>query len=169
MKQITGNKYTLRKGISMQRGYTFIELLVVFSIMGIVGVIGMASFVGFNNNQIVESATSEVSNSLTIARQRALSQIKPPTCTSAQVLRGYRVFITVVTRTYRVEALCGTQVIPISTKQLPAQISFDTSTPTSILFVVPNGTASPPGTITLNGYGKTKQIIVDSSGTISQL
>lgn len=158
----------LFKPFTSQRGYTFIELLIVFSIMGIVGVVGMASFVSFNNSQIVDSAANELSNSLTVARQRALSQIKPPTCTTAQVLRGYRVFITVVTRTYRVEALCGTQVIPISTKQLPSQITFDTSTPTSILFVVPNGTASPPGTITISGYGKTKQIIVDSSGTISQ-
>lgn len=153
---------------SLQRGYTFIELLVVFSIMGVIGMFGMASFVGFNNNQIVEEAASDVTSALTLARGRALSQIKPSTCTAVQVLTGYRVAINIAARTYRVEALCGSQVVPITTKSLPSQIGFDPSSPSSVVFSVPGGIVSSPSVVMINGFGKTKQIIIDSAGTISR-
>lgn len=151
-----------------QAGYSFIELLVVFSIMGIIGAIGMASFVSFGNAQAVDGAASEISNSLTIARQRALSQIKPSTCTAVQTLAGYRVALNIAAGTYRVEAVCGALTVPVSTKNLPPQVSFDPGSTPTVFFNVPNGTAAAPGAITINGFGKTKQITVTSEGIISE-
>jgi prepilin-type N-terminal cleavage/methylation domain-containing protein len=157
-----------KRKFSISRGYTFIELLVVFSIMGIVSMIGMASFISFNNAQAVDGAASGVTNALTIARERALSQIKPSSCTTTRVLIGYRVVFVISTGVYRVEALCGAMVVLVSTKNLPPQVSFAPTSPASVLFAVPNATVNAPGTITINGFGKTKQIVVAGTGTIMQ-
>jgi prepilin-type N-terminal cleavage/methylation domain-containing protein len=152
---------------SLNKGYTFIELLVVFSIIGVIGVISIASFVSYNNSQAIDGAASDIASMLTGARQGALSQIKPSQCTSAQTLSGYRVLINRATGTYQTDALCGALIVPGTSKRLPAQISFATSTPPTITFQVPNATISAPVTITINGFSKTKNIRIDKTGTIA--
>lgn len=153
--------------LSSQKGYSFIELLVVFSIIGILSTIGIASFVNFNNSKSLDGAASDVSNTLTLARQRALSQIKPTSCNANQSLGGYEVRFSTAASTYEIYALCASNRTQISSKKLPPGVTFDPTTPSTILFIVPNATIDRTATARINGFGKNKRVIVDPSGTIS--
>lgn len=152
---------------ALSAGYTFIELLVVFSIIGVVSALGIASFVNFSNTQSVEGAASDVVALVTTARQRSLSQIKPEDCAANESLRAYRVRISSLSGSYGLEAVCGDRLVSISSKQLPPQVRFSSETPQVISFSVPNATVEQKAVAQITGFGKTKTITIDGTGSIS--
>jgi type II secretory pathway pseudopilin PulG len=156
------------KNLSSQMGYSLIELLVIISIMGVISTVSIASFVTFTNTQSLDGAASDVANYYTLARQRSLSQIKPSQCTAAESLNGYKVVINTVASTYQFSGMCGASVYIIGQKKLPPNITFANTSPPNVIFNVPNANVDTQKTITINGFGKTKKIIIDSSGSISQ-
>lgn len=155
-------------------GFTLIELLIVFSITSILSIIGIASFVDYSRSETLNSATMDVYTMLNVAKSRALSQVKPsegPCATDPQNLQssppleGYQVSIN-VQGTYKLDVICGTNTWPIEEKELPTEISFTTTTE-SIIFHILSGSVEGNGTIFINGFGKSKDIIIDSFGNIS--
>lgn len=148
-------------------GYTFIELLIVFSIVAIIGGTSIAAFINFGNSQAVDGAASELASVITSARQQTLSQIKPSQCTDTQALQGYRVAINNSINTYSVQALCEGQTVQLTNNSLPSQMSFSPDTPQTVDFKLPNASVAQPAIITVSGYGKTKTINIDRTGAIS--
>lgn len=147
------------------KGFTLIELIIVFAILAVLTSVGAASYSGYNNSQIFQVAVADVNQFLTTAKARSLAQVKPTTC-GTQSLQGYRVIITQATSTYDLNVVCGGTVYLIERKRLPSPVTFATGSAPSIQFNV-SSAAATAGTITINGFSKTKTITVSTTGNIS--
>lgn len=150
------------------RGFTLIELTVVFAVIGILGAIAITAFFDYSRTLKLQTAANDLTLTLNVAKQNSLSQLKDPLlCADPNVLNGYKVVITNST-TYNLNMVCSETDINISTKSLPANITFSSPTPASFFFPVLKGgvtiTGSP--TITLTGFGQTRSITVTNAGVI---
>ncbi len=54
-------------------GFTFVELLVVLAIIGLITTIGIASYNSFNEQRVLDKTAYELKNQLRLARSRAIS------------------------------------------------------------------------------------------------
>lgn len=163
-----------------QRGFTLIEIIVVFSIIAILSVIGVAAFVNYSRLQTVETSASELANYLTVAKSRAISQVKPtsqvPQCDASAILNGYKVIICQTSssdvlcnaaNTYILAVRCSDADYRIQTRTLPKNVAYNPSpTSTSFLFPVISSGVIGSGTVSLSAYGVTKRIIVNNVGGI---
>ena len=61
----------------MNKGFTLLELVVVFSIIVTISTIGLVSFVSYSRSQALSTATSDFVTFLYSAKSRAQSQVKP--------------------------------------------------------------------------------------------
>lgn len=159
----------MRKKCSILHGFTLIELLIVISLIAMLSTLGIAAFLSYSRTQTLNTAVLDVVSMLNVAKFRAQSQVRPNegACTSAaNQLDGYQVNIDISTKQYKLLAVCGGFSVEIMTKTLPANISFQSAAPTSILFRVLSGGVDKPGTITISGYDTAKTITIDSSGKI---
>ena len=87
-----------------QNGFTLIELIVVFTVIAILSTIGTVSFVSYSRTQTLNQATSDLVQTLNLAKSLSASQLKTPDingsgplvgCSSSQTLGGYGVQINV--------------------------------------------------------------------------
>lgn len=171
-------------------GFTLIELIVSFSILSILSVVGVASFVNYSRSQVISSDRQKIITVLNTAKADASSQLKGKyDCQgTSQVLNGYSVSIDTDQKTYYLKQECITTVAPIvsssillNTYELSNKILFDLTNPNyvaKIFFPLFTGGAIftnssnslliSPVTINLNGYNKTKSttIIIDQTGLI---
>lgn len=170
-----------------QRGFTFIELIVTFSVIAILSGVGIASFVSYSRSQELNVAASELTTVINLAKSSSASQVKPdicgdnaienyevricglgtqPSCVSSE-MSGYSGFW------YELDINCSgnTFSIPNYSKKLPKSIVFDSypafTTTTSIIFPVISGGVKNEGQIVLMGYGKKKTISINSMGIIT--
>ncbi|HSA84276.1 MAG TPA: GspH/FimT family pseudopilin [Patescibacteria group bacterium] len=157
-----------QSNISLSRGFTLLEMLVVFTIMGILTATGMASFFSYSQNQAYNSAVSNVEAMLQLARSRALSQVKPVDC-GTEAVRSYQVAFIPSGATYELRVTCGTATQHVlQTSVLPDTVLFDATTTPVISFGAGTAAATPaPGTVVITGYDKTKTITVNSAGIIA--
>lgn len=146
-----------------QKGFTLLELIVAISIVAILSVIGIASFVDFSKKQTLSSAALDVETTLKGARSRAQSQVKPQACDDAgSSLNGYRVTFT--NESYYVEVVCEPNSFPDGEeKDLPPNISITQGGNSSYLFRVLNGRVEGVGasgtSLALSGFGLPDKII----------
>lgn len=147
-----------------KNGFTLIELIVVIVVFGILTSMVSATFFDYYHTQILQTARDDLIATLNLAKSNSLSQVKSPTCSD---LGGYKVVISSST-TYTLNAVCTGTEVSINTKTLPQNIAFTSTTPASFLFKVLTGgvVATGPSTITLSGFGKTRNITVSSTGVI---
>ncbi len=75
-----------------QKGFTLIELVIVFSIIALLSVGGLASFVIFSQRQLLKNANADFHTMLNVARTNTLSQYNDA-CTSSQQFGGYLVVV----------------------------------------------------------------------------
>src|SRR5258708_37050931 len=73
--------------MNASKGFTLIELIVVFSIMAILAVAGLAAFVDFSRQQTINTVAQDVKTMVFSARSRAASQVS--LCPSGQTFNGY--------------------------------------------------------------------------------
>lgn len=147
-------------------------MIVVFSVMSVLSTIAIASFVSYNKVQVLQTATSDLSSTLALAKSQALSQIKPTQCSNL-ILNGYQVVLNVANNSYHLDAVCSSvpcnSAIVMQTSTLPKNVSFDGVKTTSTCFFFPvivNGVRGT-GTIYLNAYGlPPKTVTVDGVGAI---
>ncbi len=156
-----------------KKGFTLIELIVVFSVIAILSTIGVASFVSYSRAQTLQQATNDFVNVLNTAKARSVSQIKPSQCNSASTLDGYVVIVNIAGNSYTLNVICSGTTTPLSQPfTLPANVSFNSATgippttTTSILFSVLTGGVIGTGNIVLSSYGQTKTATVTSVGGI---
>lgn len=101
MKKICPTKI-YKKFSRVNPGFTLIELLVATSITAILFSIGVAQYMKFNRQQILDQAVSELRTNLTQARSMALAGKK--TCTGA--FDGILVQFDGVNETYAIKSSC---------------------------------------------------------------
>ena len=159
------------------KGFTLIELIVVFSIIAIISTIGVAAFVGYSRTQTLNQAAFDLSTTLNTAKAKASSQIKPSVsqCSGANVLNGYSVTLDTVSNpnTYSINVVCsgGTVVLtnPDGTPQttsLPKSITFAAGSITNVFFPIFTSAVTGTGNIVLSGFSQTKTLTINSSGVI---
>lgn len=148
---------------NVQKGFTLIELIVVFSTIAFLSIIGIASYRSYGESQALVSSAQDFVTTIQLAKSRANSQVKPPDC-QGQLLDGYNVDIS--TNTYALNVVCSGNSFPLQTVTLPNNITFDQDKTTTlkVFFPVITGAVGGGGTIAITGYGKTKCITVDSLG-----
>lgn len=157
----------------LKSGFTLIELLIVLTVIGIVMIVSISSFVSYNKSSTLKQAALDVASLMKDAKSRTQSQLKPSACTGT--LSGYRIDVCGLTGsscstadTYRLSMICSGGTSVIATKTLPSNISFSSATTSnSFLFQVLSNGVTGAGFVRLSGYGATKDIIVGSGGTIS--
>ena len=147
------------------KAFTLIELIIVFALIGLLTSLGIASYSAYNGTQSVQSGAADMQNILRTAQSRAISQVKPTSC-GTNPLTGYQVDITVNSQNFTLSAMCGTKQV-ISSRRLPANVLFANGSTTSVLFSLASGTVDTAGTIIINGYGKTKTITINKTGSVS--
>lgn len=155
----------MKKTSKLNQGFTLIELIVVFSVIVILSTVGIAAFVNYSHTQALNTAVLDSVSMLNVAKSRAMSQVKPGESCLTQSLDGYQVTIS-APQEYSLYAICGGNTVLIERKNLPANISFRSGTQESFLFHILTGSVESEGTITIDGYGRTKTITVFSNGRI---
>jgi prepilin-type N-terminal cleavage/methylation domain-containing protein len=147
------------------KGFTLIELVIVFAIIAIVSTISSFSFSSYNQSRSVQTTVSEVEAMLQKAKSRSVSQVKPTAC-GTDVLRSYQVSF-VLPRTYQLSVLCGNATHMLEQQQLPVNITFTSDSVSGFQFAIATATVASPGNVIITGYSQTKTIHVDETGIIS--
>ncbi len=164
-------------------GFTFIELLVVFTITATLSTLGIASFLSYSRAQDLRNAGYDLSTLLHTAKSSAQSQVKPPgKCDDTDTLNSYSVFVccvgggcpACVTNTDSMELVvsCGNRPNQVvSAKQFPTGVSVNTqvgqTTSRAFSFMPLNGGITGAGQVVLNGYNsKTQKVTVTTLGVI---
>lgn len=148
------------------RGFTLIELILVFALMGLLTVTGVNAFFSYSRNQDYKTAISDVAHTLNLARSRAISQVKPSQCGAAR-LDGYEFWYSSAGKTYRTRVRCSGIYYDMDTRSLPQNVSFTSNT--TVFFNVSTGTTNAVRNIIITGYGKTTTVRVDTTGVVSVL
>ncbi len=159
-----------------KNGFTLLELLVVFVIIAIISTVSLAAFVSYNKIQTIKSAAFDVISLLQDAKSRTQSQVKPSIAAcNSNTLDGYEVRICGLTgslcntqNTYELHVRCGNLTSKLSTKTLPANVTFDSATTTSTQFIfkVISGGVDGAGSVGITGYNNTLKVTVTQQGAI---
>src|SRR3989344_5909912 len=98
-----------------KQGFTLIEVVIAFSIMAIISLVGIAAFISYNRAQVLNTAASDVVGIFNLAKARSSSQVKPASCVGS--LDSYKVGLCKLSPTdclpsesdkdYAVYAVCG--------------------------------------------------------------
>jgi len=75
-----------------QKGFTLVELVIVFSIVALLSIAGIASFVAFSDRQVLANTIAELQTMLNVARTDTLSQVNS-SCSSSEEFGGYVVVV----------------------------------------------------------------------------
>ncbi len=167
------------------KGFTLLELVVVFSIIATISTIGVASFVSYSQTQTLQQAENDLLTALNTAKSLSGAQVKvyPENnlaCNVGQSFGGYGIKIVEVTppgsNYYYFYIMCSGTESPHTTFQttLPKSVYFDSTntTTTDVFFPVLTGGVVGSGNIviysTFTTPNPTKTIAVDSGGNISQ-
>lgn len=165
-----------KKVISMSykklRGFTMIELLLVISVVGILSSLGAGLYRDYGDTKRVSTAAEDVANLLTVAKTRAISQVKPAAC-GASELDGYRVVTcpggcSGGTYSYQLEAYCGgagSQFGQIY--KLPANVVFGSTSQQTVLFRTITGAAQSTSDIVISSGSKSMTISTSKAGLIT--
>jgi prepilin-type N-terminal cleavage/methylation domain-containing protein len=165
-----------------KKGFTLIELIVVFTVIAILSTIGTVSFVSYSRTQSLNQATNDLVQALTTAKSLSASQLKSLSkngkiwkCQDYQTLNGYGIQIDMgTTGNYRLYIECMASGEPreypdsgINDWQtsLPSDVNFDQSTNIAdVFFPVLSGgiiTTPTPGSATAD------KIVLKSNYNIS--
>jgi prepilin-type N-terminal cleavage/methylation domain-containing protein len=142
-----------RNSAYRQKGFTLIELIVVFTVIAILSTIGTVSFVGYSRTQTLNQATSDLVQSLNLAKSLSASQLKtldknnsgPEGCLEGQILNGYGVQINVDSYNLYIQCLAGngTKMQPVTDAkwktELPNGVTISLATSINVFFPVLSG------------------------------
>lgn len=147
-------------------GFTFIELMVVMSIMAIFFAVAQANYRDFQRRRDLDGVVSEFTSQLVVAQQKALAGDRTG-CGTGFDLAGYAV-ARLSSTTYSIGVSCGLASIPTSIS-LPAGYVFDTAWPTFIFTSVGGGlsvNSNVTMTIRQTSTGSTASVVVTPTGEI---
>lgn len=116
--------YTKDQILNTNSGFSFIEILVTVSIMGILLTIVLANFGSFNKSKRLTEATGDLMVNLRSASTKAFSGDRP--CAAGETFGGYQVSY-LSTSSYQVAALCDGDETLISTHEVANGVNFSGS------------------------------------------
>lgn len=151
-----------RKFSRVNSGFTLIELLVTITIITLLFSVGMAQYNRFNRRQILMKAKDELVSNLRLAQSKSLAAEKPADCTD--ILAGHKVKFT-DNQNYKIVAVCGNEVDIKTDITLPTGVSKQAG-PNEIFFKVLSQGTTVDSTITLSGFGETRDIAITTAGEI---
>lgn len=160
------------------RGFTLLELIIVFTVIAILSTVGITSFVSYSRSQSLQSAASDLASTLDSAKSQANSQVKPSQCSADQALDGYKVVIDDPSLNpstkYSLYVVCGqSQLVKTATLPDNGKIKFildpGQTTTLSVFFPIIKGGVQGAGNITLTGYNQSRCVNVSSGGVIKVL
>ena len=160
------------------KGFTIIELLVVFTIIALTAGIGFVSLASYSRSQALTQAAANIKQSIDTARFNALSNVKTSSCIQ---LVSYSVRFcansnpacagALNTKGYEIVENCASQSFVISTKELPSNFFFtSSSTCENVTFNATTAVASTKSTsgsclLFIKGYESSPmQITINSQG-----
>lgn len=147
---------------SLEKGFTLVELILVFTIFFITTTVGMIAFSKYTTSQALDSSAADVATFLQTTKTYAASQSMLGGCSSG--LQRYSVKFTPPSA-YEMFVYCGSSV-SIKKQTLPTDISFDTTTSSEISFTAGNGLSSG-GTVKIKNSTNTENIQVDPAGNVT--
>lgn len=157
-------------GSKLQKGFSLLEILVVFSLIALITGVGFVAFNTYSQKSVITSAADDVKLGIEKAKYNALSRVKPPGCTGE--LLAYQINFINSTQ-YRLTAVCTTQSMVYSTGTLPKGVTFrDQNSCDGIMFdTVTNsisiqGLRTLPCTFEVNAYSSTQSITVTTDGNV---
>lgn len=160
-------------------GFSLIELMVVFSLMGLVASIGFASFSSYSQRQTVIQTGYDIKQVFDNAKFNALSSVKTSTsCTNPNTnLVGYKVVICSKANCigstgpsyYELDTMCSDTDSLLYSKKLPQGVTVSASSTCSEVKynTLSNSVTGTPCVLTISGYGTTQNINIDSGGNAS--
>lgn len=147
-----------------QAGFSFIELLVTISLMGLILGLVLVNFGSFNKAKMLSAATDQFLVDLRLAASQAMSADKPADCKLADAaFEGYEVAIT-SDSVYQISALCNGLPSISVTKELVNGVTFTSSGPVTTFYPLDEGADS--GSVTLELDTLTQTVQIDSSGAV---
>lgn len=165
--------------LSSNKGFTLLELLVVFSLATFVTGLGIVSFVGYGRIQDVAQSTNNIKLLIQEAKFNSLSAVRPAktplgnttSCSDDDPLSGYRLDFSLSNTKVSLFVLCGAQPeVAYKTVNLPTNVTIGTGTTcSSVQFdVISAKTNGPPCDIEIQGIGNQKKTIsIDILGNVS--
>lgn len=166
------------KKVTLQKGFTLLELVIVFGIVGLLSVIGFSSFTSYSRVQVLDQSATQVRSALEQAKFDALSRVKPDVCDVSFPISGYEFKLCdgndpSCTGDYEVRAICvpgpGQTSTRILSGTLPDSVSLVPSAETcpAITYNILNGYENGACEIILTAYGNTRKVLVDEVGSIA--
>jgi prepilin-type N-terminal cleavage/methylation domain-containing protein len=163
----------MRYVYGVSRGFTLIEILLVFSIVSILSVATVFAYSSFNTKQQLNNSSQDVLILIHTAKAKAQAQISPSLCTSLMSYQVMRCGAGPVCKTpgadattYELQAVCSSGSYAVDTKTLAPNVTFDSSSATTVSFNVLTGGANAGAFIIKNG-SNTRTITISSYGQIT--
>lgn len=104
------------------KGYTLIELMVVFSLIGIFMILTIPSYINFNRAQEVRQSALFLKSKIRDAQNRSFSGEKSQTsCTEANILSGFYIYLTLNSSDFATGGRCGSTDFSIENQQLTSK------------------------------------------------
>lgn len=147
------------------RGFTLIELILVFAIMGILIIAVISSFNNYSRVQVFQSGVSDVVDILNKAKASSQSQIKPSPQCDNKTLEGYQVIVVIGGRDFHMDAVCSGTAYVIDSRKLPNQMGFNAGSTTKVFFSVITGSVPAPAVIGIGGFSASMNKIINISTT----
>src|SRR3990167_1076067 len=161
----------MAKNKHSQKGFSLLELLVVFSLISLITGIGFVTFTSYSQKTVLDQAAQDVKQQIEKAKFNALSQVKPPGCVGD--LLAYQINFINSTQ-YRITAFCATQSMIFSTNTLSKGVTFQNENVCEgIMFdtltnsISISGLRTLPCTIQVEAYSSRQDITVDQNGNVT--
>lgn len=145
-----------RRGACARRGFTLLEMAIVFVILGVTSAIAIPRWATTIRHQRVSQAANVVASDLELASAMA-----------AQRRAALQLRVNSVARTYEVVARASQQVVLQRTLGQGADLSIETlvATPAAVDFL-PGGTLSSPMQLVLGASGRQRIVTVSRAGLV---
>lgn len=158
-----------------KKGFTLIELMIVFSITAIISTIGIVSFVNYSRQATLSNMILDIKNFFYVARTSALNGQKTD-CPSGKTLVGHEVIFCcgggscpscLGTGNYEMDLVCSDKINVLEqSKNYPKGVTISSSTNLSFLFYPLSGGVNNTGSVTFSYFGINKTISILANGII---
>jgi len=151
--------------LSSNLGFTIVELLIILSLIALLFALGVSQYNRFNRSQALVKAKGELVSNLRLAQGKSLAGEKPNQC-GDEALLGHQLEFT-NNQSYKIVAVCGSEPYPEvkQTVTFPEGV-IKTSAENIVFFKILSQGVESEVTITLSGFGETRDIIITAAGEI---